>query len=612
MTSFRALFLFASSAWLVPNLGWAQVVAQSNMTQTEFNAADCSSSEPLEVSFVYTGAYALGAQYDLFTATAVVGQEATVCANSPSNSSLLVDGESLPVDGIVELPGDQDLSIADLLANSCDSTGQRATLYLCMRVTSPYSTYGEGGGLPFVIDTEIPGQPSDPQWTGGDQEIALLSIDSLSDVTDDETLSYRIELRACESSASDAGSDADAASEDANLADAGLVDATPDDAQSLDGSGDAAMDAGLDDINNADDATLEDASQSDASSADAAELNGASLCNAQADYAMVASGSELPLRAAGLVNGQQYEVRVYVVDGAGNVGTASDASLVTPQNEYGFWDVYDGAETGFGQTSCQQARPSLAWLLLGLPLLVLWRRRRQRHIITSSMVILLSVLSFAPAQAKPLDWSLRLAGGPYLPDIDTEPGANGAYACIFGQDPWVLGDLSADLILFDAFGSLSLGAEMSYFTKSGKERDAISADGSCGAVTSSSNTLHLLPLSANLQYRFDWLYKMVGLPLAPYGRIGLIAAPWSITRNGLLEKTGGSLAGLRTGWQWAAGLALVLDIFEPAAMARVRETGTFQHSYLFAEWREMHIDGFGTPGFILGDQTWMAGIAVDF
>ncbi|MBN2358511.1 MAG: hypothetical protein JXR83_03600 [Deltaproteobacteria bacterium] len=58
----------------------------------------------------------------------------------------------------------------------------------------------------------------------------------------------------------------------------------------------------------------------------------------------------------------------------------------------------------------------------------------------------------------------------------------------------------------------------------------------------------------------------------------------------------------------SAPLALILDVFDETRMRGVREAGIFQHALLFAEWRELHIDSFGQPGFVLGDQTWLLGL----
>jgi hypothetical protein len=121
-----------------------------------------------------------------------------------------------------------------------------------------------------------------------------------------------------------------------------------------------------------------------------------------------------------------------------------------------------------------------------------------------------------------------------------------------------------------------------------------------------------MPLMASLQYRFDWPYQVIGIPLAPYARVGLNTTPWMLTRNGKLGETNQPDNGAHVGWHWAAGIALVLDVFDEQNMARVRQNGIFQHSYLFAEWRDLQLDAFGREGFKFANSTWMAGIWIDF
>jgi hypothetical protein len=412
-------------------------------------------------------------------------------------------------------------------------------------------------------------------------------------VSSTETLTFIVEIRPCQGDNTlvDAAVVVDAAAVDAAVADGAAEDG-------------GAEDGGLD-ASSADTASAADAASADAASADA---GGTSLCGASSAFARGTSGLQLPLRVTGLTNGASYEVRVRVQDGAGNVGGAGAAAVVEPQPEFGFWDMYGGSEEGFGWTSCQQG-PSAGWLgwLALLPLLRLRRRGGW-----AALALALAVLG-APNQARAdmFDLGVRVAGGPYHPDIDSEAGAGDVYRCVFDDKTWVLGTVGAELVLFDWFGTLSAGGELGYFTVGGHERLELGSGGSCGSASASTNTLHLVPLSANLSYRFDWPYKMWGFPLAPYGRIGANATPWVLTRNGMLEETGGPLAGVRTGWQWAAGLAFVLDVIDQAGMAKVRDAGAFQHAYLFAEWRELRVDSFGEPGFVLGDSTWLAGVALD-
>jgi len=564
-------------------LAHAQVAAVSQMSDTSYNASDCNSSTLLRATFTYTGSSGLTPQYTLFGLNAVLATEVTGCANQPSAGSIIVDNETLPSNGTVRLPDDVAVTVGDLIDPVCAGSATSGLRILCMRVVQTGNTIGYGGGIVFTVDTEVPAAPTEFVWQGADSAIMLASALPPAGTGASETLTYVVEIRNCAgSNPSDAGSDA------------------------------AIADAGPEDVGGNEDASSHDAALADAAgSSDAATTDAGvtSTCGASGGFRRGASGLQPPLTVSGLENGKNYEVRLRVQDGAGNLGPAGAVSVLTPHPEFGFWDVYQGKEKG---VSCGQlstaAGPGLLALALLLGLLA-WRRR-WRPRVRSTSVLLAVALSLAlagSARAEMFDLAARLSVGPYKPDVDREAGASGVYSCLFENKTWVLGALGTDLVLFDQIGTLTLGGELGYFTIGGRERLTASA-GRCGEASSSRDALHLLPLSANLHYRFDWLYELVGFPLAPYARVGLNATPWVLTRNGELKDTGGPTYGLRTGWQWAAGVAFILDVFDEVRMRRVRESGAFQHALLFVEWRELHIDSFGQPGFVLGDQTWLAGL----
>ncbi|MBN2359564.1 MAG: hypothetical protein JXR83_08910 [Deltaproteobacteria bacterium] len=559
-----------------PGVAQAQVTAISQMTDTSFNAGDCDSDTLLSATFTYSGAATYTPQYTLFGLDAVLAAEVTGCANQPPSDEIFVDNEYLPVDGSVVLPDDVEVTVGDLLYTVCGESRISGLRILCMRVTDIGSTIGYGGGIVFNVDTEVPAAPTSYTWQGSDGAIVLSSVTPPADTRSGETLTYVVEIRPC------------AGAQNPDL-DAGVVDA---------GGADAAIE----------DAAGHDAAVADAASGDDAAI--ASTCGASGDFRRAASGVQPPLTVGGLENGRSYEVRLYVQDGAGNVGPTSAVSVLTPHPEYGFWDIYQGQEEGF---SCSQPVTSAGGTCAALALLLggaAWRRRRRRGPAraANTLFALVAWLAVAgSAHAEMFDVAARLSAGPYKPDLDREAGANGVYNCLFDDKTWVLGAFGADLVLFDRLGTLTLGGEVAYFTVGGRER-LTAGNGVCGGLASSHNALHLLPLSANLHYRFDWPYALVGFPLAPYARVGVNATPWALTRNGEFKDTGGPTAGVRTGWQWAAGIAFILDVFDETRMRRVRESGAFQHALLFAEWRELHVDSFGQPGFVLGDQTWLLGL----
>lgn len=635
---------FAQKLQIIPRCGvllvllpapaaYAQVTAVSGMTESGFNAADCDNDDLMTVTFNYTGGSALQRQYSIFGANASSSADTTVCTNEPNSDDELIENQTMTTAQVAipaDLTEDQQFTVADFIAPACDDSSYRGTRFLCMRITENASAFGQGGGVPFTVDTQIPDAATSYKWQAGDKAISLVSVTRPSNTVATESLNYVVYMRPCSGGVmevEDAGLISDVVASDV-MEDALVGDATLEDASVEDASGeDAALeDAAIEDVLVADtampdvfaldsylkDSVVVDSAAFDTYAADVSgEDAGEGACGATGSFKKMAESVQLPITVSGLVNKKSYEVRLRVRDGAGNFGPASGSVVLTPRPEFGFWDLYQGAEEGAGCTSCASVSgsKSIAVLLLLGCAGWIWRRRRAKAV--AGLMVLALVGSVSTARADFGDVGVHLNLGPYKPNIDQESGANGVYSCIFDNKTWVMGMGGFDVSLFDLIGTLSVGAELGYFTVNGHERLSI-VDGECGKAGSSLNTLHMMPLSANLHYRFDWPYKAFQFPLAPYWRLGLNATPWVITRNGQLEDTGGPISGLRTGWQWAMGVAFVLDVVDEARMRRVRETGTFQHAYLFAEWREMKIDSFGEPGFQLGNSTWFMGISIDF
>ena len=581
----------------------AQISAITNMSDRVFSAADCDSEVLLEATFSYFSTSFYSHQYAIFGVNALSAQELTLCYNQPTGTNVLIEGQSLPIDGVVELPEDHALTVAEFLAPICSGTGYTGVRLLCFRVAE-YNT-AQGSGVDFIVDTQVPAAPTEYRWQGSDRSVVLASVSPPAGTTAGEVLTYMIEMRSCSGGSMptlDAGRSDVVSSPDSSLEEGGFEDALLEDAQADDGS---SADQGAGDAAVADSAMPDTALEDGGAAVD-------SLCGASGAFAEVKTGVQLPLTVGGLVNGNSYEVRVKVKDESGNTGAPSEAEVVVPAPEFGFWDVYAGEEEGCGGcSSAGGSRPSLALLLLGAALLGLrGRRGRGRRGALLGLVALMAALVSGGARADDPEVGLRLSAGPYKPDMDSEAGANDVYRCVFDDKTWVILGTGLDYIVFDMIGTLTVGGEMSYFTVNGHERTSLPSNGECGTSSSSRNTLHMLPLAGNLHYRFDWPYHQFGFPLAPYGRVGLIATPWTITRNAQFQSSEPN-AGLRTGWQWALGLAFVLDAIDEVRMKRVRDAGTFQHAYLFGEYRDMRIDSFGEPGFRLGAQTWLVGVNLD-
>jgi hypothetical protein len=98
--------------------------------------------------------------------------------------------------------------------------------------------------------------------------------------------------------------------------------------------------------------------------------------------------------------------------------------------------------------------------------------------------------------------------------------------------------------------------------------------------------------------------------------MGLDWAYWQITDgNGEIanDGMGGAGRGGTLGWHGAAGVALVLDQFDPEAARDFDSDLGVNHTALVFQYTYADISGLGRTGRLhLGDTTWSLGIMMEF
>jgi hypothetical protein len=215
-------------------------------------------------------------------------------------------------------------------------------------------------------------------------------------------------------------------------------------------------------------------------------------------------------------------------------------------------------------------------------------------------------------------FALELRLGPYSPDIDEElGGARTPHEDFFGDDTRLMFQIELDWQIYrhPAVGSLGIGAAAGYF------RETASApfettDEPNAARSGDKSRLSLYPLAALGVYRADQLWQLLGVPLVPYGKVGLSYTFWNIfDGNGLVAENpgGGRGRGGTLGWQAAVGLSLVLDILDLGSSRELDSETGINHTHLFAEYVKYEISGLGQKNKLhVGDSTWLAGLMFEF
>ena len=213
----------------------------------------------------------------------------------------------------------------------------------------------------------------------------------------------------------------------------------------------------------------------------------------------------------------------------------------------------------------------------------------------------------------PQRFAFELRFGPYRPNVDSEfNGSRTPYKDFFGGDRKLMTQVELDYEFFHRFGSLAVGLGIGYFSVSGRSP----VESGTGQLTADYSTLKVAPVSLSAVYRFDVLLERRKIPIVPYGKLGLDYAYWQITDgNGEIasDGAGGRGRGATPGWHAAAGVALVLDNFDPEAARSFDSDLGVNHTAIVFEYRYADISGLGTKNKMhLGDSTWSLGLMLEF
>jgi hypothetical protein len=202
------------------------------------------------------------------------------------------------------------------------------------------------------------------------------------------------------------------------------------------------------------------------------------------------------------------------------------------------------------------------------------------------VAVLLAVAAPSALAASPRWGSLDLSAGTYRPDIDSEfTTTPGEFERYFGSGRGWMFQLGVSRALFTGFGSLEVGLRTGFFRETAKGYISGTTTRASGADTS----LTIVPTSAMLTYRFDYLTERWRIPLAPYGRAAFERFNWSIA-----DVTGGTAKrGATMGWSATGGVAFLLDIVDPMLARELDADTGVNHTYLFFEVTKSSIDDFG-------------------
>ena len=247
----------------------------------------------------------------------------------------------------------------------------------------------------------------------------------------------------------------------------------------------------------------------------------------------------------------------------------------------------------------------------------------------SAFVALASIAMAAPAHAQgvdhfgayggnertgrfesPQNFAFEARFGPYVPNVDDEFSNATPFEDIFGNDNRYLVGVEVDwqVLKIPLFGTFGPGFGWGFTTMSG---DAPLADGT--GFSAQDTTLTIMPMYVVGVLRVDVIAKETKIPLVPYAKLGLGAAPWWVGDGEQTARDDQDSVGrdISYGYQYALGGMLLLDFFDPGAALELDNTVGVNNSYFFMEWYVSRLDGFDGSKMQVGTNTWMLGLALE-
>lgn len=235
-------------------------------------------------------------------------------------------------------------------------------------------------------------------------------------------------------------------------------------------------------------------------------------------------------------------------------------------------------------------------------------------------VLVAGVLATCAAHAElkfgesPQNFMIEVKAGPFMPLVDRafEKG-RGPFGKVFGNAPLIMGELELDFQVFQKFGSASIGISGGYAEKFG---DSLNPD-TLEKVPGSSTGIRFFPIKLLGIYRFDYWALHRSIPLVPYAKLGLVAMPFAVVNDGVIEtpKTGSRGAGVKFGYAGVLGLSLLLDVLDQRLSRDFDNSMGVNHSYLFAEFALQEVNNFRatkTGDLDLSSRHFMFGLGFEF
>jgi hypothetical protein len=202
--------------------------------------------------------------------------------------------------------------------------------------------------------------------------------------------------------------------------------------------------------------------------------------------------------------------------------------------------------------------------------------------------------------------------GRYIPDVDSSVPNGTPFKDTFGDSNRYMFGLEADwqLIRIPHLGTLGPGLGWGYTRATGFAHLAAAPTVLSGEQTA----LSVMPFYVVGVLRADVLARDFGIPIVPYGKLGVGYALWWASDGGTTSRQNGVLGrGSSYGPQYGLGLMFLLDELDPQTARDADNSIGINNSYIFGELFGSELDGFGSKTRMnVGTNSWVLGLAVEF
>jgi MYXO-CTERM domain-containing protein len=364
-----------------------------------------------------------------------------------------------------------------------------------------------------------------------------------------------------------------------------------------------------------------------------------------------ATSTRVNLAGAHLGTDGQVLVRLIIFDANGNF-THLDApnGAVSPTPVHDFWETYgdSGGQAEGGYCSVGGGAAGAGVALGGLALLAgafVWLRRRKggsgkggggsgpgtlMALIIASTAAAALLAGSAHAQPildeddednavlePPSLWVFELKFGPYVPNVDDEPGLTGTpYHDVFEGDWNLLTTIEVDRFFLFPMGQLGLAGQIGYMSDDAQSFMEDPSGNPLPTRSDDETNFNLMPTSLSAVYRFTMIADRTVVPLVPYAKLGLAYYIWWSTRgDGSTSSTptNGDASGATLGWQGTIGVSFRADMLDPTATHNMRSELGVEHVGFFFEGTYADVSGLGMANKLyVGDMFWSAGVNFEF